>query len=263
MSASDGSGGGREVEEPLEPAGQHAPVWGFPLSLEQDEEAPAPVAPMFQYGDEVPAAEVGSEPVARRRLLPWAAGVTALLVVGFLGVAAASHRGPDPTKSEASAVNSGSSGSTGFSGTTGSSTATTGVAPDTSPTTTTPPKKSDTPTTGGVATTTQVQQVAPAPATTAPAPGTTTPPPTTRPAPTTTTIPRDAVGCPLSVCVHSPDINGDGVVDKKDYRIFHAHYGQNYPPAEIDGTSTVTLHDFSILASYYRCSISAPCDHIG
>ncbi len=75
-----------------------------------------------------------------------------------------------------------------------------------------------------------------------------------------TTVPRDAVGCPLTECAKSPDINGDGVVSQTDYNTVVQHFGQNFPPAEIDGAEPyVESHDLSIVASYLGCSDADPC----
>ena len=86
------------------------------------------------------------------------------------------------------------------------------------------------------------------------------PSPTADP-PSSSGVARDAVGCPLTECATSPDVNGDGIVNQADVNIMDQEFGKSYPPGEIDGkTDSVTGHDLNIVLSYLNCSTANPCD---
>lgn len=56
---------------------------------------------------------------------------------------------------------------------------------------------------------------------------------------------------------HSPDINGDGIVNIVDLSILLSNYTSNYAPADLNGDGIVNITDLSVLLSNYGQTISS------
>ena len=181
---------------------------------------------------------------------------------------ASSTGGPSTGSSPSQSPSAGSAGSTGSPSATrpGSGGETTAPSSAPSPGTTGAPSPTKT-TVSPTKTTKPASTAPPKSSTTAPPKSSTTAPPkSSTPAPSTetpatpptysippTTAAVDGVGCPLTECVRSPDINGDGVVNCTDLGILQNEFGQSGPnlSADIDGDGTVTAHDLSILITHW------------
>lgn len=72
---------------------------------------------------------------------------------------------------------------------------------------------------------------------------------------------EDAIGCLLSVCVRSPDINGDGLVNCADLAILSSEFGESGSDlsADINGDGGVNVSDLSLLASHWSTGQPTTC----